>query len=158
MEEGSLERLAGISTWVWESPLTDSNLPGLLAKIAAMGFDAVELPLENEGDFSSGMVLESLAGNGLKPFVVGAMAPGRDLVAADPGFRGKDAGLPVSLHRHGQQHRLAHGLRTFLRPNRPCLADVEGAATRRLRVSCAGISGRSQNGPRKRAWCWASNP
>jgi D-psicose/D-tagatose/L-ribulose 3-epimerase len=79
-----LQRLTGISTWVWESPLTDSNLPGLLAKIAAMGFDAVELPLENDGDFTSATVLESLAGNGLKPFLVGAMAPGRDLVAADP--------------------------------------------------------------------------
>lgn len=79
-----MERLVGISTWVWESPLTDANLPDLLAKIAAMGFDAVELPLENDGDFTPGTVLESLAGNGLKPFLVGAMAPGRDLVAADP--------------------------------------------------------------------------
>ena len=64
MEEGSLERLTGISTWVWESPLTDANLPGLLAKIAGLGFDAVELPLENEGDFSSGTVLESLRETG----------------------------------------------------------------------------------------------
>jgi D-psicose/D-tagatose/L-ribulose 3-epimerase len=63
--------------------LTDSNLPGLLAKIATIGFDAVELPLENEGDFTSAAVVESLERNGLKPFVVGAMAPGRDLVAAD---------------------------------------------------------------------------
>ena len=79
-----MERPLGISTWVWESPLTDSNLSGVLEKIAAMGFDAVELPLENAGDFTPGTVLESLAGTGLKPFVVGAMAPGRDLVAADP--------------------------------------------------------------------------
>ena len=78
-----MEHLIGISTWVWESPLTDSNLTGLLAKIAALGFDAVELPLENDGDFTSETVLESLAGTGLRPFVVGAMAPGRDLVAAD---------------------------------------------------------------------------
>ena len=85
MDGGSVKRLTGISTWVWESPLTDNNLPGLLAKIAAMGFDAVELPLENDGDFTPGTVLESLAGSGLKPFVVGAMAPGRDLVATDPG-------------------------------------------------------------------------
>ena len=64
--------------------MTDSSLPGLLAKIAALGFDAVELPLENEADFSSETALESLAENGLKPFVVGAMAPGRDLAPADP--------------------------------------------------------------------------
>jgi D-psicose/D-tagatose/L-ribulose 3-epimerase len=78
-----LNRLIGVSTWVWESPLTDTTLPGLLAKIAAMGFDAVELPLENDGDFTAGTALEALADNGLKPFLVGAMAPGRDLVAAD---------------------------------------------------------------------------
>lgn len=78
-----MARPTGISTWVWESPLTDANLPGLLAKIAGLGFDAVELPLENAGDFSSGTALKSLADTGLKPYVVGAMAPGRDLVAAD---------------------------------------------------------------------------
>ena len=79
-----MKRLAGISTWVWESPLTDSNLGGLLAKIATMGFDAVELPLENAGDFTPAAVRESLETTGLRPFLVGAMAPGRDLVAAAP--------------------------------------------------------------------------
>ena len=55
-EEGSMERPIGINTWVWESPLTDATLPGLLAKVAGLGFDAVELPLENAGDFSAGTV------------------------------------------------------------------------------------------------------
>ena len=32
MEGGSLTFMAGINTWVWASPLTDSNLPGLLRK------------------------------------------------------------------------------------------------------------------------------
>jgi D-psicose/D-tagatose/L-ribulose 3-epimerase len=45
-----------------------------------MGFDAVELPLENAGDFTAEVVRASLGG--LQPFVVGAMAPGRDLVLA----------------------------------------------------------------------------
>jgi D-psicose/D-tagatose/L-ribulose 3-epimerase len=79
-----VKRLIGISTWVWESPLTDSNLSGQLARIAAMGFDAVELPLENAGDFTPGAVRQALEATGLSPFLVGAMAPGRDLVAADP--------------------------------------------------------------------------
>ena len=79
-----MKRLIGISTWVWESPLTDSNLGGHLARIAAMGFDAVELPLENAGDFTPAAVRESLESTGLTPFLVGAMAPGRDLVAAAP--------------------------------------------------------------------------
>jgi D-psicose/D-tagatose/L-ribulose 3-epimerase len=76
-----MHRSIGVNTWVWESPLTDATLPPLLARIAAMGFDAVELPLENAGDFSPEVVRQSLGG--LTPFVVGAMAPGRDLVAAE---------------------------------------------------------------------------
>ncbi|MFF0903186.1 UNVERIFIED_CONTAM: sugar phosphate isomerase/epimerase [Kocuria sp. CPCC 205316] len=76
-----MQRLIGVNTWVWESPLTDSNLPPLLGKIADMGFDAVELPLENVGDLSAGAVRDALAG--LKPFIIGAMAPGRELVLAD---------------------------------------------------------------------------
>ncbi|GAA1758659.1 sugar phosphate isomerase/epimerase [Kocuria aegyptia] len=76
-----MQRLIGVNTWVWESPLTDTNLPPLLAKIADMGFDAVELPLENAGDLSAGVVRDALAG--LRPRIVGAMAPGRELVLAD---------------------------------------------------------------------------
>lgn len=72
----------GVNTWVWESPLTDASLAGLLPRIAAQGFDAVELPLENIGDFSAQAVTDALSG--LKPYIVGAMAPGRDLVHADP--------------------------------------------------------------------------
>jgi D-psicose/D-tagatose/L-ribulose 3-epimerase len=79
-----VKRPIGISTWVWESPLTDSNLGGHLARIAALGFDAVELPLENAGDFTSATVREAVESTGLTPFLVGAMAPGRDLVSAAP--------------------------------------------------------------------------
>jgi D-psicose/D-tagatose/L-ribulose 3-epimerase len=64
--------------------LTDANLGGHLARIAALGFDAVELPLENAGDFTAATVREALESTGLTPFLVGAMAPGRDLVSAAP--------------------------------------------------------------------------
>ena len=80
-----MDRLIGVNTWVWQSPLTDDVLPQLLAKIAGMGFDAVELPLENPGDFTAGTARDALAATGLKPYLVGAMAPGRDLVLADAG-------------------------------------------------------------------------
>ncbi|MDF2051585.1 sugar phosphate isomerase/epimerase family protein, partial [Arthrobacter sp. Cr_A7] len=79
-----MKRPIGISTWVWESPLTDANLGGHLARIAALGFDAVELPLENAGDFTALAAREALESTGLTPFLVGAMAPGRDLVSAAP--------------------------------------------------------------------------
>ena len=76
-------RPIGVNTWVWTSPLTDARLPDLLGHVAAMGFDVVELPLEDPGDLTPAAVRRALDGTGLRPAVVGAMAPGRDLVAAD---------------------------------------------------------------------------
>lgn len=76
-------RAIGVNTWVWTSPLTDRALPTLLEQVAALGLDAVELPLENPGDLSTTAVSRALDATGLTPSVVGAMAPGRDLVEAD---------------------------------------------------------------------------
>ena len=76
-------REIGVNTWVWTSPLTDAGVADLLRRIADMGFDAVELPLENAGDLDVAVVSDVLAETGLTPCVVGAMAPGRDLVDAD---------------------------------------------------------------------------
>jgi D-psicose/D-tagatose/L-ribulose 3-epimerase len=77
-------RPIGVNTWVWVSPLTDADAPALLHTIAEMGFDAVELPLENLGDLDPAVIRDVLDETGLTPYVVGAMAPGRDLVAAGP--------------------------------------------------------------------------
>ncbi|CAA9363488.1 MAG: putative sugar phosphate isomerase/epimerase [uncultured Nocardioidaceae bacterium] len=74
-------RAIGINTWVWTSPLTDATAPQLLRKVAGLGFDAVELPLENAGDLTVEAVGPLLEETGLRPYVVGAMGPGRDLVA-----------------------------------------------------------------------------
>jgi D-psicose/D-tagatose/L-ribulose 3-epimerase len=76
-------RAIGINTWVWTSPLTDANLPDLLRHVAALGFDAVELPLEEPGHLDPERTAKVVRDTGLTPYVVGAMAPGRDLVAAD---------------------------------------------------------------------------
>jgi D-psicose/D-tagatose/L-ribulose 3-epimerase len=76
-------RELGINTWVWTSPLTDPGVTDLLRHVAGMGFDAVELPLENPGDLTVPVVAQALSETGLTPYVVGAMAPGRDLVDAD---------------------------------------------------------------------------
>ncbi|MDT0186635.1 sugar phosphate isomerase/epimerase family protein [Microbacterium sp. ARD31] len=75
-------RAIGVNTWVWTSPLTDADVGEMLRRIAGMGFDAVELPLENPGDLTIPVVSEVLVETGLRPCVVGAMAPGRDLVDA----------------------------------------------------------------------------
>ena len=75
--------IIGINTWVWVSPLTDDVVGDVLTHVADLGFDAVELPLENAGDLSIDVVGAALERTGLAAYVVGAMAPGRDLVAAD---------------------------------------------------------------------------
>lgn len=41
----------GASTWLWTSPFTSDNI-ALLENIAALGFNFVELPVENPGDIN----------------------------------------------------------------------------------------------------------
>lgn len=78
-----MRRNIGVNTWVWTSPLTDASLESIAGTAAAMGFDAIELPVESPGDWDPRRAAEVLQPLGLAPFVVGAMAPGRELVAAD---------------------------------------------------------------------------
>lgn len=78
-----MHRVIGVNTWVWTSPLTDENLPAIARRAAEMGFGAIELPVENVGDWNPARTRDLLDELGLAPYVVGAMAPGRDLV--DPG-------------------------------------------------------------------------
>ena len=60
-------RSIGVNTWVWTSPLTDADLPGLLEHVAALGFDVVELPLEHAGDLSARTLRPVLDATGLAP-------------------------------------------------------------------------------------------
>ncbi len=83
MTTSARARQIGANTWIWTSPLTDETVGPLLQRVAGLGFDAVELPLETPGDLTSDVVAQALADTGLTPCVVGAMAPGRDLVATD---------------------------------------------------------------------------
>ncbi|WP_203137541.1 sugar phosphate isomerase/epimerase family protein [Microbacterium sp. JZ31] len=75
-----MKRTIGVNTWVWTSPLTDDSLAQLAPRVAAMGFGAVELPLENAGDWDPARTRDLLDRLGLAPVVVGAMGPGRSLV------------------------------------------------------------------------------
>ena len=76
-----MPRLVGVNTWVWTSPLRDDGLAELAAKAAAFGFDAMELPLEDPGDWDAARARDVLGAHGLTAVVVGAMGPGRSLVA-----------------------------------------------------------------------------
>jgi D-psicose/D-tagatose/L-ribulose 3-epimerase len=77
-----MRRVIGVNTWVWVSPLSDETLARLARKAHEMGFGALELPIEAQGEWdpiTARTILEEFA---LAPYVVGAMSPGRDLVDA----------------------------------------------------------------------------
>lgn len=73
----------GVNTWVWTSPLTDAALAELAPRISAWGFEVIELPVENPGDWDPVRAKTLLADHGLAASVVLVMGEGRELVAAD---------------------------------------------------------------------------
>lgn len=75
----------GVNPWVWTSPVDDRALADLVPRIAAFGFDAVELPIERPGDWDPVRTRDLLAEHGLRAAAVCAVTPpGRDLVATTP--------------------------------------------------------------------------
>jgi D-psicose/D-tagatose/L-ribulose 3-epimerase len=71
----------GVNTWVWTSPLTDAGLAELAPRIAGWGFDVIELPVENPGDWDPDKAATLLKDLGLTASVVLVMGAGRELVA-----------------------------------------------------------------------------
>ncbi|WP_157988100.1 sugar phosphate isomerase/epimerase family protein, partial [Jiangella endophytica] len=76
-------RALGANTWIWTSPLTDRRLAELAPRIRGWGFDVIELPVENVGDWDPGRAAALLDSLGLSATVVVAMGAGRELVATD---------------------------------------------------------------------------
>lgn len=76
-----MHRTIGANTWVWTSPLDDVSLDELAGKIATMGFGAIELPWETPGDWDAVRARGRLSELELEPVVIGAMGPGRSLLA-----------------------------------------------------------------------------
>ena len=76
-------RLA-INTFVWYSPLSDEALATIAPKIAAWGYDAIEMPLEGYDDWSVESTRALLEELDLAPIVCAVMPEGRNLVATTP--------------------------------------------------------------------------
>jgi D-psicose/D-tagatose/L-ribulose 3-epimerase len=73
----------GANTWIWVSPLTDERLAALAPRVRAFGFDVIELPIENAGDWDPGRARDVLDQNRLKATTCAVMSPDRDLVSSD---------------------------------------------------------------------------
>ena len=70
----------GANTWIWGSPLTGAALAPLAARVRELGFDAIELPVEDPGDWDPGRAAELLAEHGLGASICAAFPAGRDLL------------------------------------------------------------------------------
>ncbi len=77
----------GVNTWIWTSPLTTEDVEELIPKVANMGFDWIEFPLENIGGFDYQKAASLLKENGLGVSTCAAMGPDRDLIHEDPEIR-----------------------------------------------------------------------
>ena len=69
----------GVSTWLWTSPFTTDSVKTLFPKIAKMGFDIVEIAVEDPSLVDTGVVKEALQQYNLKANICGAFGPSRDL-------------------------------------------------------------------------------
>ncbi|MEP3374361.1 sugar phosphate isomerase/epimerase family protein [Maribacter dokdonensis] len=72
----------GVSTWLWQSPFSTESI-GLFPKIKKMGFDVVEIPIENPLLINATEVKKALDDHGLKASICGAFGPTKDLTSKD---------------------------------------------------------------------------
>ena len=70
----------GISTWVWTSPASDEVLARLIPRIGEMGYDVVEIPVENLGQFDVAEARRLADAAGLAISICAVIGGGRDLL------------------------------------------------------------------------------
>jgi D-psicose/D-tagatose/L-ribulose 3-epimerase len=75
----------GANIWIWASPITDESIAAVAPKIKELGFDLIELPVEEPGQWDPGRTAELLAELQLEASVCCVMPPGRDLAVTDGG-------------------------------------------------------------------------
>ncbi len=81
----SLQVKFGVSTWLWTSPF-NGETEKLFPKIREMGFDAVEIPVEDPALIDAKSLHKALKANDLAGIVCGAFGPTRDLTNDDPKY------------------------------------------------------------------------
>jgi D-psicose/D-tagatose/L-ribulose 3-epimerase len=73
----------GVNTWVWVSPFTMGNID-LLDKVARMGFDLVEIAVDDPSAIDAAALKRRLADSGLGVSLCGAFGPTRDISSIEP--------------------------------------------------------------------------
>lgn len=75
----------GMSTWLWMSPFTTEAI-NIFPKIKEMGYDVVEIPVEDPALIDIKIVKQALDEHELEAVVCGAFGPDRDLTHDDPSY------------------------------------------------------------------------
>ena len=76
----------GVNTWVWVSPFSTKTFD-LIPKVKAMGFDILEIALDDASIIDTNHLKKMLDDNGLTATVCGAFGPMRDISNEDPSIR-----------------------------------------------------------------------
>ena len=76
----------GVNTWVWTSPFTTKEFH-LIAKVKQMGFDVLEVALDDASLIDAKLLRKMTEDNGLSVTVCGAFGPTRDISSDDPAIR-----------------------------------------------------------------------
>lgn len=69
----------GVSTWLWTSPFDSKNAASLFAKVAGMGYNFVEIAVEDPQLIDVKIIKQELGNNNLDVAICGAFGPSRDL-------------------------------------------------------------------------------
>lgn len=73
----------GVSTWLWTSPFSTASIKDLFPKISKMGFDVVEIAVEDPSLINIKELKKALKLYGLKANICGAFGPTRDFTHED---------------------------------------------------------------------------
>ena len=77
----------GVNTFVWVSPCTTEAIKNLAPHVRSMGFDILEIAVENPDLIDIQVVKEILRENQLEAIVCGAFGPNRNICSSDPEIR-----------------------------------------------------------------------
>jgi D-psicose/D-tagatose/L-ribulose 3-epimerase len=79
----SLQVKFGASTWLWTSPFNTDSIEEIFPKVSSMGFDVVEIAVEDPSIIDRGKLVEGLRKYDLEAVICGAFGPSRDLTHDD---------------------------------------------------------------------------
>ncbi len=76
----------GVNTWVWTSPFTTEEFD-LVPKVKQMGFDIIEVALDDASLIDAKLLRKMTEDNGLSVTICGAFGPTRDISSDDAAIR-----------------------------------------------------------------------